>query len=129
MVFNWSLSDSKSPQVSKTLLGILTVLNIAVVWMVSTRTPTSKSSSPFNNPLFTVSKAPITIGIIATFMFHSFFQFSWKVKVFIFLFTFFRFYSVVCRESKDDNFANSLFVFFFVFFFVDYYKVWSSVRD
>ena len=36
--------------------------------------PTSKSSSPFCNPLVTVSKAPITIGIIVTFIFHSFFS-------------------------------------------------------
>ena len=43
MVFHWSLSDSKSPQVSRTLLSILAVLNNAVVWMVSTRPPTSKS--------------------------------------------------------------------------------------
>ena len=57
--------------------------------MVSTRSPTSKSSRPFNNPLVTVSKAPITFGIIATFMFHSFFQFSSKVEVLISLFTFF----------------------------------------
>ena len=40
--------------------------------MVSTRPPTSKSSSLFSNPLVTVPKAPITIGIIVTFMFHSF---------------------------------------------------------
>ena len=67
MVFHLSLSDSKSPQVSRTLLSILAVLNNAVVWMVSTQPPTSKSSSPFNNPLVTVPKAPITIGIIFTF--------------------------------------------------------------
>ena len=42
--------------------------------MVSTRPPTSKSSSSFSNPLVTVPKAPITIGIIVTFMFHSFFN-------------------------------------------------------
>ena len=41
MVFHWSLSDSKSPQVSRTLLSILAVLNNAVVWIVSTRPPTS----------------------------------------------------------------------------------------
>ena len=40
MVFHWSLSDSKSPQVSRTLFNILAVLNNAVVWMVSTRPPT-----------------------------------------------------------------------------------------
>ena len=44
MVFHWSLSDSKSPQVSRTLLSILAVLNNAVVWMVSTRPLISKSS-------------------------------------------------------------------------------------
>ena len=72
MVFHWSLSDSKSPQVSRTLLSILAVLNNTVVWMVSTRPPTSKSSSTFSNPLVTVPNAPITIGIIVTCMFHSF---------------------------------------------------------
>ena len=33
--------------ISRTLLSILTVLNNAVVWMISTRPPTSKSSSLF----------------------------------------------------------------------------------
>ena len=74
MVFHWSLSDSKSPRVSRILLSILAVFNNAVVWIVSTRSPTSKSSRPFNNPLVTVPKAPITFGIIVTFMFHSFFN-------------------------------------------------------
>ena len=72
MVFHRSLSDSKSPQVSRTILSILAVLNNAVVWMVSTRPPTSKSSSPFSNPLVTVPNAPVTIGINFTCMFHSF---------------------------------------------------------
>ena len=66
MVFHWSLSDSKFPQVSRTLLSILAVLNSVVVWMVSTSPPTSKSSSPFSNPLVTVPNAPITISIIVT---------------------------------------------------------------
>ena len=74
MVFHGRLSDSKSPQVSRTLLSILAVFNNAVVWMVPTRPPTSKSSRPFNNHLVTVPKAPITIGIIVTFIFHSFFN-------------------------------------------------------
>ena len=42
--------------------------------MVSTLPPTSKFSSPFNNPLVTVPKAPIRIGIIVSFMFYSFFN-------------------------------------------------------
>ena len=74
MVFHWRFSDSKSPQVSRTLLSSLAVFNNAVNWMVSTRLPTSKSSRPFNNALVTVPKAPITIGIIVTFMFHRFFN-------------------------------------------------------
>ena len=74
MVFHGSLSDSKSPQVSRTLLSILAVLSNAIMWIVYTRPPTSKSSSPFNNPLVTVPKAPITIGIIVIFMFHSMFS-------------------------------------------------------
>ena len=114
MVFHWRMSDSKSPQVSRTLLCILSVFNNAVVWMVSTRPPISKSSRPFNNPLVTVPKAPITIGIIVTFMFHSFFQFSSKVEVLISLFTLFQFYSVVSRDSKVDNFADFLFFFLLI---------------
>ena len=72
MVFHWSLSDSKSPQVSTTRLRNLAVLSNAVIWIVSTRPQTSKSSRPFNNPIVIVLKASITIGTIVTFMFHSF---------------------------------------------------------
>ena len=108
MAFHWSLSDSKSPQVSRTFLCILAVLNNAVVWMVSTPPPTSKSYSLFSNPLVIVPNAPITIGIIVTCMFHSFFQFPSKVEVIILLFTFFQFYSVVSRDSKVEYFASSL---------------------
>ena len=68
MVCRWRLNDSKSPQVSRTLLSILAVFNNAVVWIVSTQLPTSKSSRPFNNPLVTVSKAPFIIGIIVMFL-------------------------------------------------------------
>ena len=74
MVFLWSLSDSKSPHVSRTRLRILAVLSNAVVCIVSTRPPTSKSSRPFDNPFVIVPNAPITNGIIVTFMFHIFFN-------------------------------------------------------
>ena len=69
VVFHGSLGESKSPQVSRTLFSILAVLNNV---FVSTNPPTSKSSSPFSNSFVTVPKAPITIGIIVTFMFYSF---------------------------------------------------------
>ena len=74
MFFHWSLSDSKSTQVSRNRLRILAVLSNAVIWRVSTRPPISKSSRLFNNPLVIVPKAPITIDTIVTFMFHSFFN-------------------------------------------------------
>ena len=44
--------------------------------MVSTRSLISKFSSPCINRLVTLLSAPITIGIIVTFMFNSFFSFS-----------------------------------------------------
>ena len=126
MVFHWSLSDHKSPQVSRTLLSILAVLNNVVVWMVSTHPPPSKSSRPLNNPLVTLPKAPITIGIIVTFMFH---KFSNSLERSRYL-SFFHFPSVVfCGQPGQQvhNFASSLFFSFFLF--VDYYKVWSSGRN
>ena len=86
MVFHRSLSDSKSPQVSRTRLRILAVLSNAVVWIVSTRPPTSKSSRPFNNPLVIVPKTPITIGTIVTFIFHSFFNLTLLLLLLLLLF-------------------------------------------
>ena len=41
--------------------------------MVFTRPFISNSSSPFSNPLVTVPRAPLKIGITVTFMFRSFF--------------------------------------------------------
>ena len=69
MVFYWSLSDSKSRQVSRTLLSILADLNNAVIWMSPLML-----LCPSTNPLVTVPREPITIGITVTFMFHSFFS-------------------------------------------------------
>ena len=103
MVFHWSLSDSKSTQVFRTLLSILAVLNNILVWMVCTCPPTSKSSSPFSNPFVTVPNGPIIIGVIVTCMFHSsfFFQFPNKVEVLILLFTFFQFYQSSPGTAKS----------------------------
>ena len=56
-----------------------------------------------------------------------FLPFLSKFEVLIFLYAFFQFYSVVCRDSKVHNSACSL--LFFFFFFFDYLKVWSSGRD
>ena len=109
----------------KSLLSILAVLNSAVVWMVSTRPPTSKSSSPFSNALVTVPKAPITIGRIVTLMFQIFFNSQARSRYLPFFSHSFSFI-IYSRDSKVDTFANSL----FVVVVVDYcYKVWSSGRD
>ena len=129
MVLHWSLSDSETPHVSRTRISILVVLKNAVVWVVSTRLPTSKSSSPFSNPLVTVPNAPITIGIIAPCMFHIFFQFLSKVEVLILLFTFFQFYSVVSRDSKVDNFSSSLLFFFFFCWLLLSLVFWPRLSD
>ena len=103
----------------------MAVLNNVVVWMVSTRLPTSKSSSPFNNPLVTVPKESIMINIIVHR--HVLYCFNSLVRSKYFISLSFSFSSVVSRDSKVHNFASSN--LFFFFFFVDYYKVWSSGRD
>ena len=64
MISRWSLSDSKSPQVTRSLLSILADLNSAVVWMDFTSPLISKSTSPSANLLVNVSRAPTTIGRI-----------------------------------------------------------------
>ena len=117
MVFHWSLSDNKPRQVSRALLRILAVLNNVVVWRFSTRPPTSKSSSPFSNPLVTVPNAPITIGIIVACMFHSFFNSLARSRYLSFSFIL---WSAGTAKST---------ILQVLFFFVDYYKVWFSGRD
>ena len=116
--FHLSLSDIKSPQVSRTLLSILADFNSAVVCMVSTSVLISnsfKSSSLFTDPLVILPGAPITTGITVTFMFRSFFQFPSMVQVLIFLFAFLQFYLMVCLDGKVQNLSSSL-------FFVDWYS-------
>ena len=114
MVFHWSLSDSKSPQDSRSLLSILAVLNNAVVWMVSTHPPTSKSSSPFSNPLVTVPNSPITIGIIVTCMFHRFFNSLARSRYLSFFSHSFSFILWSAGTAKST-------ILQVLFFFVDYY--------
>ena len=122
MVFHWSLSDSKSPQASRTRLGILAVLSNAVIWIVSSHLPTSKSSKPFNNPLVIVPKAPITVDTIVTFMFHSFFNSLARSRYLSFFSHSFRF---IMRSAGTTNST----ILQILSFFVDYYKVQSSGRD
>ena len=114
MVFYWSLSDSMSSRVSRTLLSILAVSDNAIVLMISTRPPTSKSSSPFNNSLVTVPKAPITIGIIVTFMFHNFFSSLARSRYLSF---FSHSFSFILWCPQFSNFS-SFFLFFLLLLFI-----------
>ena len=75
---HWSLSDSKSAQVSRTLLSILTDLNNHIVRMVSTHPLISKSSCHCTTFVMTVASA--TIGIKVTFLFHCLFRSLAKSK-------------------------------------------------
>ena len=50
--------EFEQQQVSWTRLRILAVLSNTVIWIVSARPLTSKSSRPYNNPLVIVSKHP-----------------------------------------------------------------------
>ena len=73
MVFHSTVCEVGSPQVSRSLLGILDDLKNAVVWMVSTGIFIFKSSRPRTNDLVTILSALITIGITVIFIFHCFF--------------------------------------------------------
>ena len=107
MVFHWSLSDSKSPQVSRTRLSILAVLSNAVVWIVSTRPPSSKSSRPFNNPLLIVPNAQLAKSLLSC---STAFSILLQGRGTYLSFHFFQIYSVVRRDSKVDNFTNFIFL-------------------
>ena len=136
MVFHWNLSDSKSPQVSRTRLSILAVLSNAIVWIVSTRPPISKSSRPFNNPLVIVPNAPITIGTIVTFMFHSFFNSLARSRYLSFFSLSFRFILWSAGTAKSTilqvlflSFFFFFFSFFFFFFFLLNLVFWPGSGD
>ena len=125
MVFHWSLSDNKSPQVSRTLRSVLADLNNALVLIVSTHPLISKSFSPCTNPLVTVPRAPVIIGITVTFMFHSFFNSQARSRYYLSS----RFLSVLLCGLLGQQSPQFCKFSFFIFVVVDYYKVWSSGRD
>ena len=75
--------ESEWQQVSRTLLSILANISNAVVWRVSAHPLISNFSRPLSNPLGIVPSVPITIGIIATYMF-SFLARSKFLSLFLF---------------------------------------------
>ena len=83
IVFYWSLSDSKSPKISRFLLSILTYLNNAVVRRVSIYPPFSNLPPPPSfKLLWTVPSATLIIGITVTITCHSFFSYLTRCKYF-----------------------------------------------
>ena len=74
MVFHWSLSDSKSPSVYRTLLSILVDLNNAEFRIFSIHPLISNSSRVSFKIFGAVPSLPITISITVNPIFYSFFS-------------------------------------------------------
>ena len=110
LVFHWSLSDSKSSQISQTLLNTLAGHYSVEVMMISIFPLNPSSRCPFSRLMGTVLWVPTTIVFTVTFTFHCFFLVLWPVEVFSSLFVFFYFHSVVRLNDKFLN--NSLIRFF-----------------
>ena len=111
MVFTWSLSCSKSPQVSITLFSILAHLN-TLIWMVSILPLISISSSLSFKIFGIIPNAPITIGITITHIFHGFFI-IWQGLNICQSFHFY-FHSTIGWNSKIQLTRSSLFFFFWL---------------
>ena len=97
-----AFADDLSLQISWTFLSTLADLGIAVVWMISICTAISNSSSLL----------PKLLGLFQVHQLLS--LFSSKVLIFISLFAFFDFYSMVPQNGKIHSTASSLFFFFFL---------------
>ena len=92
----------------------------AIVWMVSSFPPNSKSYSFFNNPSEIVPRTPNSFAATITFELYSFFfMFSSKDLVLIYLFASFYFHSAVCWDGSfiiDRMSFNSFIIFILVSF-------------
>ena len=107
MVFHWSLSHSKSAQVSRTLLSILDDLNYVLVWMVSTRPVISQS---LYQSFGDCTKGTNYDWYNGHFNIPQFFQFSSKVVILIFIFNFSQFYNYYFYYYfKSCEFLTSVF--------------------
>ena len=105
------LNDCKSPESSWFLLCILADFNTAMVYMVSIFELISNYSGLFSMSLGTVPSTLVTFGIITNLKF----LFSSKVQVFVDLFAFFHFHSVV-RWGKKKPLDDRVFFVCLLFF-------------
>ena len=118
MVFHWILSDFKSLQVSRILLGILSNLINSAFWMVSPRPVISKSSTLLVSIIICLYKECQLFTCSTVF-----FQFPSKVKVFIPPLLSFNF------TLWSPGTAKSTILPVLFFFISDYYKVWPRLDD
>ena len=82
----------------------------AVVRMFSILSLISSFPRLLSIPLKTFQSAPSMIGITASFMFPSFFLFSGKIQVFVYLFAFSYFHFVVRWNKKTFHMVSSFFL-------------------
>ena len=110
MIFYWSLRDSESPQVSRTLISIQDDFSSALVWMVSIFPVIFSYPRLLSQPF----RAPTTIAITVTFIFHSFFNYLARYKhLLIFLFSFI-FTLWVCSTGMAKSTRQEVLFFFFI---------------
>ena len=129
ILFFTSLSDTKSPQESRTLLNILAHLNNAAIYMTSTCPPISNSTCPRSKTLVTGSIAPITIRITVTFTFHCFFVLLQGLRYCVsFCFLWFSFWGALERQKSTIWQVLCLFdVFFLLIFFIVFYEIFTPM--
>ena len=111
MFFHWSLSDSKFPQISRTLLSIRTDLNCAMVYMVLILPLISSSLSLLSRSVRSLPKLSTIIDIPVTFMFYNSQARSKNLSIFSFTFTFTLFSTGTAKSITS-------------FFVVNQYNVW-----
>ena len=116
MVFHSSLSDNKSPQVSRTLLTILIDLSNAewwylfVIWFLSLPVP-------LPDPFGIVPSAQIAVCITVIFMIHSFFVFFCALWQGPDIYPYFHFLLILlyCLPGQKSSLFGVFFFFFFFF--------------
>ena len=115
MVFHWSLCDSKSSYVFRTLRSILANLSNDGGWTVAILPLISNSSSSFSKPLVTAPSAPTTITVTLPELFNRFLSsLTNSLYTFIF-FSFLNFYFAFCWNGFVLKMLNSLIsIIFFI---------------
>ena len=106
MIFHWS--DSKSLEVTRTLLSILADLSNAAFWRLLIRPQISNSSSPLWKPAGTVPSPPIAISTTVTLILQLS-PFCGKVLVLVSCLAFFDFHFLLHWKGKIHLTATSLF--------------------